>query len=142
MPLHQSPRVARVAVVAGTTHLLLVHSAKRQLWQLPGGRIRARENVRSAASREVAEETGLCIKPKLLTTLSCAPLISHSGAVEEVHYFAAGTRHRRTRLTPQDPSEIDAVAWFTLSESIDLTLTTTTRHLLQSIWLVPFFLAL
>ncbi len=41
--------------------LLIQQTANRQLWSLPGGKVRSREPIRRALRRELKEETGLSV---------------------------------------------------------------------------------
>ena len=41
--------------------LLIQQTAGRQLWSLPGGKVRSREPIRAALRREILEEIGLAV---------------------------------------------------------------------------------
>jgi len=51
--------VVRVLLLDERDRVLLFRSERREWWQPPGGAIKKREDVRAAALREIAEETGL-----------------------------------------------------------------------------------
>lgn len=60
----------------GTGRLLLVQRANppgRGLWSLPGGRVEPGESGENAAVREVAEETGLAVRPLRLAGRATIP---------------------------------------------------------------------
>lgn len=134
-------RIVRVAIVADATQLLLVHSVRRQLWQLPGGKVQRNEPVPHGACREVREETGLSLKPRHLTEFLTMPIRSHNGLTEAVHFFGASVTKAPTDLKATDDAEIDAVSWFDLPALNTLAMTPTSRHLTQSVFLLPLFLA-
>jgi mutator protein MutT len=93
-------------------------TGKRLLWSLPKGHIEAGETPEQAAIREVAEETGITSS------------ITKSLGVIDFWFMAGGQRIHKTvhhflftevsgELTPQ-MSEVDEVAWFPLTEIVDL----------------------
>lgn len=91
----------------GRLKVLLVHRPHHADWTFPKGKLDPGENHRTAALREVQEETGLKCKlgPKLNT----------------VHYTVAGGRSKRVKYWIMKPkkgkfvpnSEVDKVAWLT-----------------------------
>jgi ADP-ribose pyrophosphatase YjhB (NUDIX family) len=68
------PRDAAVPCVGGLTYdaqgrILLIrrgHNPGRGLWSLPGGRVEPGEDDAAALVREMAEETGLAVRPGAL----------------------------------------------------------------------------
>ena len=93
-------------------------SRERLLWSLPKGHIEAGETPEQAAVREVAEETGIESE------------ISRALGVIDFWFMAGGKRIHKTvhhylfkevggELSPQ-VSEVDDVAWFPLTEIIEM----------------------
>ncbi|MDF3933899.1 NUDIX hydrolase [Pseudomonas citronellolis] len=85
--------------------ILFVRKARRK-WNLPGGRIEADEVPRSAAQRELAEETGLLVEA--LDYL--APLELY----QTLHYVFEADLPDPQR--PQPLNEIADCRWFSLDE--------------------------
>ena len=62
-PTH--PRVAVGAIVFNNNRVLLVRRSmppSRDLWAIPGGKVKLGETLQEAAEREILEETGIIIK--------------------------------------------------------------------------------
>lgn len=97
-------------------HVLLIATHGNKRWSLPKGRLEPGEDARSAALREVMEETGI-------TARVLAPL-------ETVEYWFYTTRHHRFHKfveyflmayeagTPMPQlAEVDAARWWLLPEA-------------------------
>jgi mutator protein MutT len=95
--------------------LLLVQRAQEPSqghWSLPGGRVEPGETPAEAASREVAEETGLSVRiGELLATVTIGPYL--------VHDFAAQVTGGQL-VAGDDAAD---VRWCTLDEAAQLPLT-------------------
>lgn len=84
-----------VRCVAAVVHdaegrLLLVRRGRepgRGLWSLPGGRVEAGETDAEAVAREVAEETGLAVRPG--RRVGVARRAGPRGAVYDIRDYAA-----------------------------------------------------
>jgi len=59
--VHFDGKVAQKAIIERQGRVLVVRNPReeRELWELPGGRLNKRENVRSGLQREVKEELGV-----------------------------------------------------------------------------------
>jgi 8-oxo-dGTP pyrophosphatase MutT (NUDIX family) len=109
--------VTSSAIVCSAAGVLLHRHKRLGLWLQPGGHIDAGETTADAATREVAEETGLVARHT-----SDPPRIVHV----DVHPGGRGHTHldiryllRAPASPPRPPaSESQDVAWFTLHEAI------------------------
>lgn len=102
-------KTAVVAVVRGRQVLLLRRGPsapwKPGWWNLPGGCLDEGENWRDAASRELREETGLCVAPEKLKELS-----QHENWLT-AYFIRVGETGQVTLC-----DENDAYAWFDLDD--------------------------
>jgi 8-oxo-dGTP diphosphatase len=87
--------------------VLWCHRRDRDLWNLPGGRVRAFEAPWEGVVREVKEEVGLTVKPKRIIDISSKPVDR-----EIVLTFLCSVVRGKPKLS----DEADAVAFFGLSE--------------------------
>jgi 8-oxo-dGTP pyrophosphatase MutT (NUDIX family) len=114
---------------AGRLYVLLIATHDSQRWTLPKGRLEAGEDLRTAALREVTEETGIT-----------ARII---GRLDTVEYWFYATRHHRLhkfvdfflmQYEAGQPlprfSEVDGVGWYPISEAYQRAAYASTRKLL------------
>lgn len=118
----RGPIIAAGAVVlrrrAGATEVLLVHRPKYDDWAYPKGKLDPGEGVRTAAVREVREETGVAIRLGPPLADQCYPTnMNGTGRPKLVHYWVG-------RATGDDDvsgyavnHEIDAVRWIPVDEA-------------------------
>ncbi|XUU60912.1 NUDIX hydrolase [Erythrobacter sp. HA6-11] len=85
--------------------LLVRPSYGKRLWQWPGGGVAEHEDVVSAASREVVEETGLQVEG--VRSLGETRKLLY-GATNVVHVFAGSATGRPS----SDEREIEEAGWF------------------------------
>lgn len=118
---HEPPADAGAAVVVLTEpggQVLLVRSVGREGWTPPGGKRDLGEDVRTAAAREVAEETGLVLDPAALRTVGYERITIQAGA--QLAPWDAGDNHiavfglRLPQAAPVAPAADDVAqaAWF------------------------------
>lgn len=98
----------------GTMQVLLVHRPRYDDWSIPKGKLDAGETFPAAAVREVAEETGYRVR--LHRPLPAAVYLLSDGRTKVVHYWVATVRSR-VGPGPENPKEIDEVAWVDLTEA-------------------------
>jgi len=109
---------ARIRCVGAIVHdrdgrLLLIrrgHPPAEGLWSLPGGRVEPGEDDATAVAREVAEETGLAVKPVRLvgSVLRDTP----GGDVFEIYDYACAVTGGRV----QAGDDAADAAWFPAAE--------------------------
>jgi 8-oxo-dGTP pyrophosphatase MutT (NUDIX family) len=96
----------KCVLTRGDGVLLVRHSYGRPEWEIPGGKIKAREQAGTAAAREMREELGVAID-------DWRPLGLLTGRAEHrhdrLHCFQAELDSRTLTV---DRGEIAAVAWF------------------------------
>ena len=125
----ESPLVGVGVVIQGDAGILLVRRGKdpgRGLWAVPGGKVDLGEEMKVAARREVAEETGLEVEVgdvvwvgEVIEGGYHIVLIDFSGVV------SGGD------LRPGDDAE--EVRWVSFEEASDLPLTETMYQLLDTL---------
>ena len=121
--IERDPIVAAGAVVMrrrkGVGQVLLVHRPKYDDWSFPKGKLDPGEDPRSAAVREVLEETGARVR--LGPSLTAQSYVVGNGTprTKLVHYWTARVRgdFKASHYIPNE--EIDEVDWFDLDAAED-----------------------
>lgn len=121
--IERDPIVAAGAVVMrrrkGVGQVLLVHRPKYDDWAFPKGKLDPGEGPRTAAVREVLEETGARVR--LGPALTAQSYVVNAGEprTKLVHYWTARVRgdYKASHYTPNE--EIDEVDWFDLDAAVD-----------------------
>lgn len=108
----------------GRIEVLLVHRPRYGDWSIPKGKLDPGETFPEAAVREVAEETGYRVR--LHRPLPAAIYLLSDGRRKIVHYWVATVRSR-VGPGPENPKEIDEVAWVPLADA-DSRLTRQSDH--------------
>jgi 8-oxo-dGTP diphosphatase len=82
-------------------------------WTMPGGKIEFGEKMKSAAVREVFEETGILLERKNLEQISLSDDI-----IPDAHFITIGFLCRGFEGNPKvmEPDEISEWGWFSLNE--------------------------
>lgn len=134
-----APRVAVGAVVIHQNKVLLVlrnQAPAKDMWAIPGGSVELGETMKSAAEREVMEETGLRVKAGEVVYTFDAIHTDPQGRVQ-YHYIIVDLLAEA--LDPGQPlqpaDDVRDAAWFTLVDLTDpdLPISPTTFELLQDI---------
>lgn len=119
------PTLGASACILKGDKVLLVRRGKAEghgLWSLPGGRVHVGETLIEAASRELAEETG--IEAELIGLAGCRDVIRRdaAGAVVAHHVVAA---HAGLWVAGEPVAMDDAAeaGWFGLDDLASLALT-------------------
>lgn len=105
------------------TQLVLVRSVSRPGWAPPGGKRETEEDVRTAAVREVGEETGLRLNPADLEPVGFERIGIEPG--DELAPWDAGDNHiavfgiRLADAVPVRPGapDVDAALWVSVAEA-------------------------
>ncbi|MBN1680412.1 MAG: NUDIX hydrolase [Anaerolineae bacterium] len=122
------PKVAAVVFIERENHVLLVRrrvNPERGKWALPAGYIDDGEDPRSAARREVAEETGLDVKiTRLLDVQAGSP---DSGASIVIIYAAQALSG-----TAQAHDDVDGVLWYAAGDPLPELAFDSTRTMLDA----------
>ena len=116
------PRLGAIAVVRHQGRLLLVKRRKDPnagTWGFPGGHVELGETALDAATRELAEETGVIARAeRYLTNID---VITHdSDGKLRFHYLLAVVICTYQSGTPQAADDVSDAGWFTPAEAATL----------------------
>ncbi|MEX0773752.1 MAG: NUDIX hydrolase [Balneolales bacterium] len=105
-------------LVNGKVEILLIH--RRNLWDLPKGKLNSGESIAHCAAREVSEESGAELPMIVKKLTSTIHQYEEDGLeIEKItHWYAMLTRSKS--FTPQKEEDIDEIRWVFLDEAIDL----------------------
>jgi 8-oxo-dGTP pyrophosphatase MutT (NUDIX family) len=106
--------------------IVLVHRAARGEWSFPKGKLDHGEDERSAALREVLEETGLV--PAIREDLGTVVYRDVKGRPKIVRYYAMRARGRDA---PRPANEIDDARWCALARCAKVLTQDHDRRLLE-----------
>ncbi len=90
---------------------------RRGFWDLPKGKIEAKESEEEAAIREVEEETGITnitVSNKLISTLHTFKSKSGNRIIKYSHWYLMKTNSQD--LTPQKEEDIEQALWLKINE--------------------------
>ncbi len=120
----RGPVVAAGAVTLrrrrGTTEVLLVHRPKYDDWSFPKGKLELREPVRTAAVREVLEETGVRIRLGPALGSQAYLVENGTGRLKHVHYWVGRALGDADVSGWVPNAEVDDVRWVPVAEAVDL----------------------
>lgn len=106
-------RIVVIKITSGTPAVLLVRPLYApHVWTLPGGGVEHAEDARTAAARELCEETGLAAEAA--TLVHVATYQGMCGAKDLIHVFAAP--HTTGELRVHTDWEIVERKFFSLTE--------------------------
>ncbi|NJP04156.1 MAG: NUDIX hydrolase [Chloroflexaceae bacterium] len=111
--------------------VVLIATDKGSRWGLPKGHVHRGETAENAATREVAEETGLT--SQVVGHLATTEYWFRSGPArihKYVDFFLL--RHIGGRLVPQE-TEVDDARWFELVEAVELAFFERERAVLEQV---------
>ncbi|MCU0492656.1 MAG: NUDIX hydrolase [Chloroflexaceae bacterium] len=105
-------------LVDGMAHILLIQD-KYGVWTLPKGHLEPGETEECAATREIAEETGICCTLVSLIQRVQYPVYKKSAwRDKQVAYFLAQAEH--VEPSPQADEGINAARWFAANEAVQM----------------------
>lgn len=96
--------------------VLLIY--RRDVWDLPKGKLEKGESIKECARREVAEEVG-CALPKVHTKLINTYheyIEDHSRIGKTTHWFAMSLLDDKEELEPEKREGIEKLQWVTVAE--------------------------
>jgi len=116
------PTLGAIAIVHHMGRLLLVKRSKEpniHTWGFPGGHVELGETALDAATRELAEETGVIARAeRYLTNID---VITHdSDGKLRFHYLLAVVICTYQSGTPQAADDVSDASWFTPAEAATL----------------------
>lgn len=117
--------------------VLIVHRPKYRDWSFPKGKAELNEPLPVAAIREVEEETHVSVR--LHRPLTCQRYRLSSGAIKEVHYWAATPLMEcpawvaRRPVVSASGQEVDEIRWCSLEEARELLTRRGDRRLLDEL---------
>ena len=119
-----TPVAAAIGVVLRDDQVLLVRRANQPdagKWGFPGGKIEPGEPVQAAAAREVAEETGLVVRPLHVFTAVDAFHRNTSGQLV-THYVLIAVLCEWISGVPQAAGDALEAEWFPIEtlDSVDI----------------------
>lgn len=107
------PKLAALAVVLHQKRVLLVRRKKEPdagLWGFPGGQVEPGETALAAATRELAEETGVTATPLHYLTNVDVIARGKDGALD-YHFLLAAVLCRYRNGTPQPADDVSDARW-------------------------------
>lgn len=113
-PAAELPRLVACAIVLREGMVLLERRAPAGVggldnrWDLPGGKVEARETVGQAAEREIIEELGIVVKARALCPEPLPSVWTYLGKGER-HWLLVGVI---CSLTAGEPNVSDRLQWF------------------------------
>lgn len=116
------PRVTARAVVRRSDGLYaLMHTAKYNMYMLPGGGVDEGEAVEDALRREIAEETG-CLCREIVPLGVVSENRAHADYTQTSYYFAVTTEGavEENHLTAEEMSNGTSLQWHTMEEMLHL----------------------
>lgn len=126
---NESPLVGVGVVILEEDRILLVRRGRdpgRGLWAVPGGKVELGEEMKSAARREVAEETGLDVRiGEVLWVGEVIEPEHHIVLIDFAGEVVGGDLERG--------DDADEVKWVPLDEAADMPLTKTMYDLLDTL---------
>jgi 8-oxo-dGTP pyrophosphatase MutT (NUDIX family)/phosphohistidine phosphatase SixA len=104
----------------GTVEVLLVHRPKHGDWSFPKGKLDPGEGARTAAVREVLEETGVEIRLGPPLGDRCYEVRNDVARVKLVHYWVGHPTSEPDVTTYEANDEIDEVRWVEAEKASEL----------------------
>ncbi len=107
----------------------LTYVKEPKKWIIPGGMVDCGETLEEAVTREVAEETGLKIKP--LGIIGIRSMVRESDGLTDIYIaFLGELQSDPYPLSPQE-SEIEEIRWLPLTELNNDDVSNYTRNLVK-----------
>jgi 8-oxo-(d)GTP phosphatase len=104
----------------GTGEVLLVHRPKYDDWSFPKGKLDPGEDARTAAVREVLEESGVEIRLGPPLADQCYEVRNGSTRVKLVHYWVGRARGEPDVTAYEANDEVDEVRWVEVEDASEL----------------------